>query len=1516
MLIHNAQITGSLTLNGIDIGDITGSEVSIGALNSFSSSINIYTGSNNTNINALQTFSSSILTYTASNDSINTTQNNRLSSLETTSGSLINASSSFSTRVSSLESFSSSLDSTFATDAELTSLSSSVAGRLTTDENTITNNSSSFASRLTTDETNISNLQTASGSFSTRVTNTENTITNNSSSFASRLTTDENNISSLQTASGSFSTRVTSNESNITSLNSKTGSYATTESNTFVNTQYISAANNSFSFTSTASLYTDGGVRVTKDLYVSGTSYFNNVTIYGTQSVQYITSSQLNIGTNIINVNTDTPSIRFGGLAVYDSGSTGLTGSMLWDSQNNHWVYSNPSGSTYSGGMFISGPRTATLGSEQGTTSCMLLAGQGGDHLTSSMIYHSSTATCIPNTLAGGVACFSGQVCGNGATFAGCVSIGTSAQCSTFVVKGAFSGGYYPSTATKVPLANFVGDNPEVLISDYSNAVGRTATLRLGTTDVDYYCYGAFVRAIQGSGVDSYSLSFGTSQNNPATTKLNINGAGVACFASNVCVGGGLVVQQASTFGNTVGLFGVSPQLYIGATSGASDYVILGWCSTNKSLNIRNQSVGNSSQLVIACEGNIGIGTLNPIYKLDVSSDINDGSIIRAINLNSGAAATARVYVENNIGSLGQLTTYSSGFGFNVFDIAAGNFTALLSSGVSSAGLLAGTLTSDPMIFGTNNIERMRITCDGNIGIGTTDTQTFRLAVNGPNVGQGDTSTTIRVFDTACATTGTGGGISFAGYFSGTSSIINTFSYIKGGKENSTAGDYASYLSFGTRINGGGATERMRITSGGIACFACQVCAPSFRGGSITGTSVTVATDCSGVIVDVASRHGLMKYFNYSTGFIGACSGTDGSISTWLGRFAGSITSPTAVYQDLIMYTSGIASFACQVCSPILVAGSVLAIQGNCSASICFYKDYSGSPGNPGMVIYNTNGTLTFQHNANGGTTSMQGNVRINGVGNQLTFDTTDGSNTIELGTVGDYVFRLRNYRGVGTIMDLGNNHIDFYSNGSLRQRIFDYGVTCFACQICAPAAIFTGCVGIGITSPTTKLDVYAGVCTSAIIWGQTIRNEGNAATTGYGIGLKLKISGDSVPNELYKWAGITAVAGTDYSNRTDLAFYTNAASVAHATEKIRITGDGNLGINTTAPNYKLEVNGNSCFAGSVAIGGTYCAFALNVHGVTYQIGGSTWVQNGYGYVNAGAVSTGLFPLSDNTIQLRINNSAALTIDSEQKVGLGTTTPCTRFHSEGGYGATWGGNSCFFGGGVSGGGFPYGDIYGNGASYTYQVACTNQTNGSLRGGFAAGYFKGGPGSSYGGGGAGVLAIGGDGANAEGVNSGGGAGLFARGGKNGAGSAHAYAGWFDGGNVVIRCGNFGINNTNPTALFEAGIVSENTTAGGFLFNTIAVSDSNWFCFYQPTANWAGLMTMHWVAPNDHNRSGAAQIRWSYQACSSALGPTTSIFNDSQNATATFRYAGGWLQACITGAGAGYSVQFTILGARGA
>jgi hypothetical protein len=171
--------------------------------------------------------------------------------------------------------------------------------------------------------------------------------------------------------------------------------FATTGSNTFKGSQYISSSFAPTNFTDTGSLYTDGGLRVTKNAYLSSSLYIaGDLVIFGSQSVNYITSSQLNIADNIITVNTSTPAVRFGGIAVQDSGSlaSGLTGSLLWDSQNNHWIYTNPSGSSYSGGMMISGPRnTGSMGDEQGTTFNALMKGQGGDHITSSGIFESGS---------------------------------------------------------------------------------------------------------------------------------------------------------------------------------------------------------------------------------------------------------------------------------------------------------------------------------------------------------------------------------------------------------------------------------------------------------------------------------------------------------------------------------------------------------------------------------------------------------------------------------------------------------------------------------------------------------------------------------------------------------------------------------------------------------------------------------------------------------------------------------------------------------------------------------------------------------------------------------------------------------------------------------------------------------------------------------------------------------------------------------------------------------------------
>lgn len=177
--------------------------------------------------------------------------------------------------------------------------------------------------------------------------------------------------------------------------------FAVTSSNTFTGKQRITDTTNSTTFTSTASLYTDGGLRVTKDVYISGSTYVaGNFTVFGTSSIEYVTSSTF-VGLEYIDLNTDLPALRYAGIRIYDSGSPSeSTSSLLWDSQNNKWIYSNPSTVGYSGGMLISGPRnTGSLGNEQGTTNNVIVKGQGGDHITSSQIIDDGTTVSIPGNL-------------------------------------------------------------------------------------------------------------------------------------------------------------------------------------------------------------------------------------------------------------------------------------------------------------------------------------------------------------------------------------------------------------------------------------------------------------------------------------------------------------------------------------------------------------------------------------------------------------------------------------------------------------------------------------------------------------------------------------------------------------------------------------------------------------------------------------------------------------------------------------------------------------------------------------------------------------------------------------------------------------------------------------------------------------------------------------------------------------------------------------------------------------
>jgi len=253
------------------------------------------------------------------------------------------------------------------------------------------------------------------------------------------------------TGYNSFSSSISASIADVSSSNAVTdlsqnnrlatieSRYATTGSNNFFGNQYI-----------------------TGSLIVS-----DNLQVLGSSSIVYSTASQLIVEDNIIVVNASFPAERFAGLEVHDSGSNGsVTASILWDGQNNRWIYQNSSEAHYGGAMFIAGPRnTGSLGDEQTLTNHRIPKSIGGDHIGDSIIHEYTGSNTIgisgSLTVTGSISA-SGGINGNSSTTT------KWATARTITLGGDLSGNVSIDGTSDVTLTATIGANSVALGTDTS----------------------------------------------------------------------------------------------------------------------------------------------------------------------------------------------------------------------------------------------------------------------------------------------------------------------------------------------------------------------------------------------------------------------------------------------------------------------------------------------------------------------------------------------------------------------------------------------------------------------------------------------------------------------------------------------------------------------------------------------------------------------------------------------------------------------------------------------------------------------------------------------------------------------------------------------------------------------------------------------------------------------------------------------------------------------------------------
>ena len=118
------------------------------------------------------------------------------------------------------------------------------------------------------------------------------------------------------------------------------------------------------------------------NLYVSG-----NLEVLGSQTNVNLEAHTVNIGDNIILVNAYSPFQRYAGLAAYDSGSADVSGSLLWDSLNDYWMFISANGSS---SKFV-GTTAGAQGSETNLTSGTFPIANGDNNIADSLLTYSGT---------------------------------------------------------------------------------------------------------------------------------------------------------------------------------------------------------------------------------------------------------------------------------------------------------------------------------------------------------------------------------------------------------------------------------------------------------------------------------------------------------------------------------------------------------------------------------------------------------------------------------------------------------------------------------------------------------------------------------------------------------------------------------------------------------------------------------------------------------------------------------------------------------------------------------------------------------------------------------------------------------------------------------------------------------------------------------------------------------------------------------------------------------------------
>ncbi len=775
--------------------------------------------------------------------------------------------------------------------------------------------------------------------------------------------------------------------------------------------------------------------------------------------------------------------------------------------------------------------------------------------------------------------------------------------------------------------------------------------------------------AVQGNALFSGNISSVT--NITATGTLSLTGtSGTTTIASGqgFTIGSSqFVLQQGS---GRVGIGTATPAPLAGASgklfvSGTGDTSILVQGGTGGAIETGLRSIllqgqvgtytdhdfnvvqNGNPYITVRSGGNVGIGTTTPTDKLTIAGATPGLQFTDTAQTSPAGLYTFKDTSDQIILYRGVPGSQTAKAAFDLNGLITGNALAVDNT---SAGNFTGThLTSFPA-SGNSFINN-----GGNVGIGTTS-PVSKLQITDSNKTLTNATQNVLVYTSDAQAADIGGAIGFGGLYN--ASDNTTWASIAGRKENGTSGNFAGYLQLNTRANGSNPAEAMRITSAGNI-----------------GIGTTTPDEKLNVYGAIRS---LSNAANWSS--------SNGAVMDWYpagsqARFVAAVNGSNSSSMSFNVYNSGASQQAMTIINTGNVGigtttpSSTLTVRSGSNASMFVDADdgayasiglskagatqwyFTKAPSRTDLSLFNGSSqeklTVNQSGNVGVGTTSPAWTLDVNGStavaarltgsnGTQLRFNEPAAGEVFAIGT------------GVsGGASSAGNAAFEIYDLAHSASRIFVKG---------------DGNVGIGTTTPSAKLN---------------INKNHNYLVNGWDDAAHLNLGGETNGSKRLQ-------LGVDTTNNFG---WLRAVNVGSTFYPIAIAPDGgNVGIGTTTPVEKLEVNGDIFSSGQTGANASDASIytQANNTGQTQRI-----MVDNTNNTNAGSnaslfISTGGASAGDSTVQFnnRVQNwimgldnsdsdkfkiaySTALgtddkfTIDSGGNVGIGTSTPSSSLQVRG-----------------------------------------------------------------------------------------------------------------------------------------------------------------------------------------------------------------------------------------------------------